>query len=676
MSGIALLTATLLSATPQRGAPHLHTTTDAYLAGQPVEIVGSGFSPFDLVALQVTHDDGTAEPGAGHERFFVEADSTGSFRAAWSIDVYESTGVSFVVSAEGRSGGADQAFFVRTGTILAGPDDTESDLRMRAEGFNPGEAVRVTLSDASVYTAISDEDGLVSLELDFPDGSLNAPLDVFARGERSQLTLKATVRPYSIRTRRPNGVPLLQEVQSARTVSEIGHRQSNSSEDFYMKWTGSASTMPGWSANACALFDTGLDEDSAIDIAVCGTVVRASESNGALKNAGSLSVLTCTDQQLDRCGQPTPYASPEQLRTGVKSTALDTLTLRIVIDKSLLPPGAKLERVCSYSENTPDSQPLGCIDVDGTALPVSSNGAVVASSLAPLLTGRIVYHSYVSYNDGTSQLFILNLASGTLTNLSSKWNNLKDPMNAHWSPDGTKIVFMARPKKGGNYSAWFDIFLYTIGQSGNPANLTSTATRHDEDPKFSPDGSRIVYKVRPSTLLEMDLSGRVRNTIISTSGPERSMPYYTPDASAVWYSHLPSGGTGSAASIHRINLNGSNDSVSVDTPGVIDFYPIADTVGQFLYARTVSALNLFGQIYLFNGTQSISLPFNTPDADYSDAYPVGAQYIVLSSTRAGGRGGYDLYLADRNTGVMWPISSYNPGVNTSREELGASYTSN
>ena len=154
------------------------------------------------------------------------------------------------------------------------------------------------------------------------------------------------------------------------------------------------------------------------------------------------------------------------------------------------------------------------------------------------------------------------------------------------------------------------------------------------------------------------------------------MPYYTPDASAVWFSNLPSGSTASAASIHRMNLNGSNESVPVDTPGVIDFYPIADTVGQFLYSRTVSATNLFGQIYLFNGTQSIGLPFNTPDADYSDAYPVGTQYIVLSSTRAGGRGGYDLYLADRNTGTMWSISSYNSAVNTSREELGASYISN
>jgi Tol biopolymer transport system component len=357
-----------------------------------------------------------------------------------------------------------------------------------------------------------------------------------------------------------------------------------------------------------------------------------------------------------------------------KLLARDKAALRLLIDSDFLLPDSKLIRLCSYPGTAPDSEPLRCIDNSDSV--ASLNETVTTTVLAPVLSGRIVYHSYVSYNDGTSQLYVLNLGTGTVTNLSSRWSNLTDPMNAHWSPDGTKIVFMARPKKGSGYSAWFDVFLYTIGQSGNPINLTNTSSRHDEDPKFSPNGSRIVYRVRPSTILEMDLSGTTRNTIISSSGAERSMPYYTPDASAVWFTSRPSGGSGTATSIHRINLNGSNESVPVDTTGITDFYPIADPIGQFLYSRTVSASNLFGQIYLFNGTQNLSLPFNTPDADYSDAFPVGTQYIVLSSTRAGGKGGYDLYLSDRATGAIWPLSSYSPTVNTAREELGAAYTSN
>jgi hypothetical protein len=319
----------------------------------------------------------------------------------------------------------------------------------------------------------------------------------------------------------------------------------------------------------------------------------------------------------------------------------------------------------------PADEPTGHFTITAKG---SESDLAMTLSTAPL-AGRVVYHSYVSYNDGSSQLFTLNLGSGVLTNISHGWTNLQDPMNAHWSPDGSKIVFMARPKKGNKASLYFDIFLYTIGGSGNPIDLTNTPSLHDEDPKFSPDGTKIVYKVRPSTLNEMDLSGRLLNSIISTPGPERSMPYYTADGRSIWFASQPSSDR-TQSSIHRIDLNGSNEVVAVDTPGVLDYYPVRDVVGQFLYTRWSSPTNLHDQIYMFDGSAGVSLPFNTSDADYSDAAATGPQYVVLSSTKSGGRGGYDLYLADRNTGAMWSLSSYNSGVNTSREELGASYTPN
>jgi hypothetical protein len=678
---------------PRPSSPQIQTDKDGYLAGESIQITGTGFSPSDRVTLQVAHDDGTAEAAAGHDRFFVNTDASGSFQTGWSIDLQDTAGLRFLVSAESASGVSDQTAFTRIGSISAARGEANA-AHLIAGGFNAGEVVSIRVSggdDHSPQRRLSDENGTVVTDVDLPPDQANAAmLHITARADESGLVLRVSLSDYAITSRKPNGVPLLEEVHASMSLSEIGHAKRNGSEDIFMTWSTESWNRHGHTRNACALFDT--DSDHAVDLAVCGQIQSRSDDAGVVVQASSSpSLFTCDNAETDRCGSPARYGTPAQLRALVKSGTLNTLerdenlsggrgvssaTLRIIIDSALLPHGATLTSVCSYAAGA-GSRPMDCLaPSDGDALSAAIDGTVTATAVSPALAGRVVYHSYASYNDGTSQLFELNLTTGILKTLSSGWTNLKDPMNAHWSPDGTKIVFMARPKKGGNYSAWYDVFLYTFGKSGGPVNLTKTASRHDEDPKFSPDGSRIVYKVRPSTLVEMDLGGNIRNTIVSSPDQDRSMPYYSADATAVWFANRPIGGSASSTSIHRINLDGSNEIVVVDAPGVVECYPVRDTVGQFLYARTASSTSLFDQIYLFDGTQSVSLPFNTPDADYSDAFPIGTQYIVLSSTRAGGRGGYDLYIADRAMGTLWPLSGYNSAVNTPREELGAAYTSN
>jgi hypothetical protein len=481
---------------PQAG-PVIHTEKTGYFAGEPVTITGAGFQPFERVSLLVTHTDGSAEAGAGHERLFVNTNRFGAFETTWSVSTNDIAGTSFVVTAAGATG-STQLGFVRVAKIATdkpsyGPGNTA---RITAEGFNPNELVTIHAVEVGrtyeLAAALADRNGRVTVNAILPTHTPGADFTISATSDDSHLTANVS------------------------TVS---------------------------------------------------------------------------------------------------------------------------------------------------------------------LTGRVVYHSYVSYGDGSSQLFILNLSNGSLTNISKNWTNLVDAMNGQWSPDGSKIVFMARPKKNGTVSAYFNVFLYTVGHSGNPVNLTNDASHHDEDPKFSPDGTKIVYKVRPSILREMDLNGSVLNTIISSSGTERSMPFYTADGSAVWYSNQP--GDSTTASIYRTSLDGSGDSLVIDNPNVWDAYPIRDTIGQFLFVRWVSPTNLHDQVYMFDGATASSLAFNTPDADYADPYPVytlpapnswkSTPYVVLASTTSGGRGGFDLYIADRNAGTMWSLSAYNSKVNTNRQELGASY---
>ena len=72
-----------------------------------------------------------------------------------------------------------------------------------------------------------------------------------------------------------------------------------------------------------------------------------------------------------------------------------------------------------------------------------------------------------------------------------------------------------------------------------------------------------------------------------------------------------------------------------------------------------------------DGRMRTPLRLNQSGSDSSDPYPIDDRLVVFSSTRPGGRGGYDLHLGGREDGASWPLSS--PGINTAQEELGASY---
>jgi hypothetical protein len=63
--------------------------------------------------------------------------------------------------------------------------------------------------------------------------------------------------------------------------------------------------------------------------------------------------------------------------------------------------------------------------------------------------------------------------------------------------------------------------------------------------------------------------------------------------------------------------------------------------------------------------------FSQLGSDSSDPYPIDDRLVVYSSTRAGGKGGYDLYLGDRDDGTSWSLSSLL--INSPQEELGVCY---
>lgn len=288
-----------------------------------------------------------------------------------------------------------------------------------------------------------------------------------------------------------------------------------------------------------------------------------------------------------------------------------------------------------------------------------------ATETLPVNSGFMIYHSYSDYEAWDSNLYMFDFSSKVKTAISQGWN-IDHEMNAHISPDGTMIVFMG--DNAGSPRDW-DIYLWEIGSANQPANLTNVNGLRDEDPKFSPDGTKIIFK-QAGDIKEMNLSGTIVNSI-TTDGytVEESMPYYTTNGLKVIYAR----GAGENSDIYIMNTDGTSKTALFNVSQVTEYYPIVRDDTTFFYSKWISAYNQNDQIMLGNMQNSTStvLSVNDANSNNSDAYPVGSDYLIFTSTRSGGIGGYDLYLGQISTGSVWDFNDY--GVNSSIEELGPCY---
>lgn len=290
-----------------------------------------------------------------------------------------------------------------------------------------------------------------------------------------------------------------------------------------------------------------------------------------------------------------------------------------------------------------------------------------AASTQPALSGRLFFHTYSCYNCNDSKLYQFDFSTKLLRCISGDWA-IANPMNAHVSPDGRAIVFM-----GVTAGSGWDIFYWRIGTDLTPRNLTATyGTARDEDPKFSFAGNKIVFK-QNGVMKEMDTLGIITRSF-AIAQQEASMPYYTKGDSLLLFSGNEP--IGSTADISLLRLNTGTVIPLSANPGLEEYYPVTCDDSSFYFTRWYSADNHNDQIYLgyIDGRPARRFAFNEVYQNYSDACPVDNQFLIISSTTTGGRGGYDLYLVDRVEGKRWSLDLYMYGINSPMNELGAVYT--
>jgi Tol biopolymer transport system component len=292
-----------------------------------------------------------------------------------------------------------------------------------------------------------------------------------------------------------------------------------------------------------------------------------------------------------------------------------------------------------------------------------------ALSEKPALKGMLVYHSYSCYACNDSRIYLYDFSKNTIKCLSQNWE-IDNPMNAHFSPDGSKIVFMGTSKTTGNH----DIYMYSFKTGLTPVNLTPGTTSRDEDPKFSTDGTRIVFK-KNGRITIIDTLGTVLQSF-NLPQKEAAMPYFSLDDQYILYSAIETEGS-STNDIYRLEIASGNSEKLTNLLFTEESHPIACSDSSYYYTQWESPSNQNDQLFMgfYNKMQSVDLKFNEHFSNYSDACPVSPDLLICSSTRNGGKGGSDLYLANIKTGDVWSLNQYNPNINTTANELGASFFS-
>ena len=216
---------------------------------------------------------------------------------------------------------------------------------------------------------------------------------------------------------------------------------------------------------------------------------------------------------------------------------------------------------------------------DGGRVQGSSDNIVSDTELPPL-KGKMVYHNYTSYDSMDSRMYIYDFAMDELTEISRNWTVVSHPMNGHFSPDGKYITFMGI----GSASDSWDIFLYELGSTAQPINLTPEGSYRDEDPKFSYSGEKICFK-RNDHLCEITLSDKKLKVLSPTNEDPYSMPYYTVDDSKILFA----GGHDPNSYIALWDIASSSVTKLYDKAGTVEYYPITIDENSFYYSRHVSS---------------------------------------------------------------------------------------
>jgi hypothetical protein len=338
--------------------------------------------------------------------------------------------------------------------------------------------------------------------------------------------------------------------------------------------------------------------------------------------------------------------------------------------------------VSGLTANTTHTFTVTATDIAGTSTE-SAGLTVTTANIGTILngitiTGRLIWHTYDSYGFTGVQSWMANFDTGTVSEITP--TRLAGAMNYHFSPDGQTVVVMAddadQTAKTGN-QAW-DIFVASVTDTGltNLTKLTQGQVdgSRNEDPKFSADGTRIIFKHNLDDIVSFDVATIAVNgidqlpaqTVLLHSPTEVSMPYFL---SGTVQSFLYAD-----SATNAIWLDNGGVTQSLYAVGTHAYYPIALDATRFYFV----AGNSNDWIYRgdVTGSAAVSAGFITAansTAEFADPSPINSDWLVFTSTVPGGSGSYDLWIGNFTTGTAYNLNGWIRGANHTNSDLGPTF---
>ena len=291
------------------------------------------------------------------------------------------------------------------------------------------------------------------------------------------------------------------------------------------------------------------------------------------------------------------------------------------------------------------------------------------------LTGQLIWHSYTTYGFSGVQSWMANFNTGGVYEITP--SRVAGAMNYSFNQDGTEVVFMGDDANitNSNGTTEWDIWVATVTSTGltNVTKITPTDNNRNEDPKFSSDGTKIIFKRDLDNIVTINRSDFV------VGGPDQTPPQAVMLANS-YESSMPYYLNGSNTNFVFTDNASENSTIQYDNQGIVTtlyapaglhaYYPIALNSTQFYYAQSDSAAH--DQVYLgdISGDTAVSAAFNLFSYEFADPAPINANWLAYTSTQPGSVGVYNIWLGEFGTGQTYDLDKWIPGANQTNSNLG------